>query len=322
MSPLVFREPKILIQKAKRKPVTTAYGRTLRLSKQMGNAVGIDLFKGVTRFKKRISLESVRSAWENGDYSKIITHVPWDKLPEDLNDFAKGMRRSIGKAAELSGSSLPPNINARLRFDATNPAIDRYLNKRVGSIVVGIQSDTRDVIQQAVQRSFTQALTPRDVADQIKDSIGLHPQYETALRNYEAGLKEQGLPQRSIDKLTSQYEDRLLDARAMTIGRTEIRNATNYGQLSMWKEAANKDLIDRRTSKKVWVVDNNPCEDCAPMDGEAVALDEPWIMDDGTVCQVPSDAHPNCYCGMELEFQDEADQVEQAMEAQDDSDDV
>src|SRR5271170_406723 len=105
MSPLVFRQPKILIQKAKRarkKQTTKHYEKNLALSKQMGNAVGIDLFRGLQRFKKRISVEALKNAWEKGDYHKLMTHVPWEKLPEDLNHGFGKIKAALGKAADLT----------------------------------------------------------------------------------------------------------------------------------------------------------------------------------------------------------------------------
>lgn len=296
-----FREP---VAKAKTKVRTTShYRRNLALARRMGAAVSVDLFQGLTRFKKRISADALLQAWRTGDYHKIMTTIPWDKLPHDLEPAFRKIASSVDDSARLSIPRLPANPDVNLRFDITNPAVNRYITRRTGNLVVGIQSDTQKILRSAVQRTFTEALTPRDVADQIKSSIGLYPAQEVALRNHARGLQVRGYPPQNIQASSANYAERLLDQRAMTIGRTEVRNATNHGQLSMWKEAADRDLIDRTTAMKRWVVDGDPCERCIAMDGDAVPIDQPWVMDDGTVCEVPSDAHPNCECGMELEYE-------------------
>lgn len=168
-------------------------------------------------------------------------------------------------------------------------------------MVVNIQADTQNIIQNAVARSFSNALTPRDVASSIRNSIGLFPGQQTALMNYRQGLKESGMKPDRVDAFSSKYEDRLLDYRAKMIARTETRQATNQGQLFIWQDAQNQDLI-APTAKKVWVVDGAPCEICEPMDGVAIGLAESWTLPNGDIADIPTDAHPHCFCGMELEF--------------------
>jgi hypothetical protein len=91
----------------------------------------------------------------------------------------------------------------------------------------------------------------------------------------------------------------------MMIARTETKNAINRGALAVWKAGRDQGLIDE-TATKEWVVDGDPCEICEPMDGVQVPLDESWTIEllNGQEMQVeiPSQAHPHCYCGMELHF--------------------
>jgi hypothetical protein len=292
---------------APRRKVTNTYKRLSALSKVMGNAVKVDLVKGVTTFKSRVSDEALMEAWKKGDYHKLLTHIPFDKLPGDLAPAIKAIGQGIETAADYQLEAMPPNINANLRFDVSNPRTRTFLETRTASMVTRIETDTRMTIQGEITRAFTHAQTPRQVAERIKSSIGLIPAHETALDNYRASLEEAGdLSPDRIAELTDAYEARLLDYRAMNIARTETRMAVNHGQLAVWQAGADQGFIDRETAKKEWIVDGAPCAVCEPMDGIRVGLDEPWLVTytNGQVQSVyiPTESHPHCMCGMELHF--------------------
>jgi hypothetical protein len=301
--------------KGPRRQVTSTYRKLSALSRAMGNSVRLDLVKGITRFKKRISLDSLYEAWSAADYGKAFATIPWDKLPEDLAPALSGIASTTKKAGDYQMIKLPPNINSRLRFDVTNPVIRNFVKNRTGELVKNIQEDAQKVIQNAVARSFTEAMTPRQVAASIKSSIGLLPQHEQAVRTYARGLQEKGLPLGNIQKYSEAYADRLLDYRAMNIARTETRMATNQGQLAVWQEGVNQGFISKDTAKKEWVVDGDPCPICEPMDGEMVGLYDPWIIEDNRGVRgvyIPTESHPQCLCGMELHFGEESKEGEES----------
>lgn len=281
---------------------TRTYARTNALANAMARATKVDLFNGITRFKKRIDKEEVYQAWLSRDWSRISTRIPWDKLPEDLAPAVNQIRRSLADSSSINLGSVGRRVDRELRFDVNNPRIERFLQKRTGEMVVGIKRDAEEIIQGTVTGAFTQALDPRRIADRIKGSIGLYPRLETALENYRAALEKKGMTPKEVDRLGNAYEQRLLDYRAVMIARTETRNATNYGQLFVWQDAASQGLINPEKAKKVWIVDGAPCPICEPMDGKEVGLAEAWVLNNGDVVDVPSESHPNCLCGMTLNF--------------------
>lgn len=299
-------EPREIVRKARTKqPTTRTYARLSALSKRMANAVHVDIYHGLSTFKKKVSASKLEEAYKSKSYGEIMAVIPWDDMYEDLDPAWQKLHGNFLEAAKLTVPSLPTPMKREMRFDTKNPNIKRYLDRQTGTLIVNIKQNTLDIVQAAVQRSFTQALSPKRVADQIKGSIGLYPRQEVALYNYTRGLQESGVKPEKILTLSSKYEDRLLNQRAMTIARTETRFATNNGQLSIWKQGANEGYINRNKAKKVWIVDGDPCPICEPMDGVAVGLDEMWILETGDICDVPTDSHPNCFCGMELDFGDE-----------------
>jgi hypothetical protein len=183
-----------------------------------------------------------------------------------------------------------------------NPLLRQYVTTRTAKLVVGINRETQEVIQNVVARSFTRAQTPRQAAKRIKASIGLFPAQETALANFESQLVAGGTGGTKLERMVSRYENQLLTYRSKMIARTEMRGATNAGQLSVWREAANQDLIDKESARRAWLCEGeDPCDDCLEMDGEEVGLNESWTMPDGTQVETPPwGVHPNCCCGAQL----------------------
>lgn len=311
------REP-VWIQKAAPRKVPRTYARVRALSNTMTKAVKVDLVDGITAFKQKVSPQALMSAWSTKSYGAIMATIPWEQLPDHLEPATSKLSESLVGSAKRTIELLPPPVKNGLRWDIKNPRISKFLREQTGKLVVDIRQDTLDVVQRAVQRSFTQAYTPQDVAEQIRDSIGLHPIYEQAVVNYQNGLFASGkhTPDQ-IDQLTDAYSNKLLDVRAMTIARTEVRGATNYGQLSVWQQGKNDGLLTPQT-KKTWVTCKecvsktpSPCDLCLPMDGESIPLDEFWVLADGSVCEVPSDAHPNCNCGMTVDMGDGTEETKE-----------
>lgn len=280
---------------------TRTYNRLFRLSEAMASSVRLDLYRGLKKFKSHVSSEAVYQAWRTGNYARIMEAVPWDKLPFELEPAAKKLQSGMVKSAAFNLNEMPGPVKDNLKFSMANPRIRDYVGKRTGELVLNIQTDTQKVIQNAVARSFNEALSPRDVAGIIKGSIGLYPQQETALLNYRRGLTEKGLEDSKIDSLSSSYEDRLLNQRAMMIARTETRLATNIAQQSVWEQAAQEGYLPEKTAR-VWIVDGAPCEICDAMDGAEVGLYEPWTLPDGRAVMIPTESHPNCMCGVELKL--------------------
>lgn len=305
---LRFIEPVRKARKAQRTPK-----RLQALTSQMNRANELSLLGGIRKFKARIKPEESFEAWRTGNYQKVLEVVPWLDLREDLAATVSDSHRSaFEKVSEFAIPRLPEPVKESLRFDTGNSRITRWLNTRTADLVMNIDQTSKQSIQQAVTASFNRALTPRQVAQTIKDSIGLLPQSEKALRKYSDGLIARGYTLDNMYKLSGAYADRLLNQRAQTIARTETKFALNRGQLAVWQSAQSQGLLGRDATK-TWIVDGRPCETCEPMDGVTVPLNEPWVITTPTgsyAVEIPTDSHPNCMCDMILD----SGSTEQAIE--------
>lgn len=229
--------------------------------------------------------------------------LPWEKLPTDLAPAKAGLLEGMIQFAKIGVESIPKPVRSELRYDLKNPAIQKVLDKRTGSIIEGVTKDTQANIQRIVSQQMNKGVSPRDMAEDIKNYVGLYPRLAQAHQNYIDGLREDGASEDRVSIMGDKYYDKLLDYRAETIARTETQSLLNRGQDEVWKEGARQGLIPS-ASTRVWQTDGNPCEICEPMDGVEVGLYEPWVLDDGSEVDVPSDTHPNCECLMTLNIPD------------------
>lgn len=284
---------------------TRTQPRLEALKNQMARAVNVDLVKGIKTFKKRIpDKEVIYQAWLKGDYSGIVREIPWNDLHKDLQPAKDKLGKGFDASLSAGLMTLEPHQRPNLRYDYKNPQIQRVFESRSGEWITAIEQKTRESIQTIIHRQFTNALTPRALANQIKDTIGLYPQLANAHVNYVNGLKAQGLSEDKVERLGDKYYDKLLDYRSMMIARTESQFMVNRGQLEVWKESSNQDLIPK-TARKVWVTDGAPCDICEPMDGVSVLLVESWVLNTGDVVEIPTESHPHCECNMTIEMGDE-----------------
>ena len=300
------------VEKAKKPRAKWKASRTYKsldaLHRRMGSAVSIDLYNGITKFKKRIEPQKVYDAWVKGDWGPIMETIPWEHMKDDITPALEKGAGVLAESGKIVIQELPAPLQAHLRWDTKNPRVRDWIASRTAENFTRLTQDSATNIQRAVTASLNQSLTPRQVANRIKNSIGLLPRHAQAVNTYRMNLIAQGNPPSKAESLADKYADRLLDYRANMIGRTETRLATNQGQIAVWREASDQGLVDRHTTGKRWIVDGDPCEDCEVMDGVTVPLDGFFTMDDGTTIDFPPhDVHPHCFCGIEIVYELEPD---------------
>lgn len=271
------------------------------LQKQMEAAFSFDWVKGVERLKRNIDSDTLAKAYVTGDYKKIVKAVPFNNFGKDLSDAIDKIGDATGEGA-MRGAAMLPKPGA-LRYDLKNPDIVEYIDTRSGSLVQNVTDEFQIIVARHVKDQFDSSLSQREVANrmvpQLRSSIGLDDRRNNQLERFRAS----GASSREIER----FRSRLLDARAITIARTEMAYALNFGQLQVWQTAEEQGLLSKK-SRKVWSVDGRPCPNiCQPMDGIAVPLYESFLLPDGVTVPAPP-GHVNCRCLMRIE----ADEDEEA----------
>lgn len=189
-------------------------------------------------------------------------------------------------------------------FNSINGWALQYAETRSSQLITAIDSSNRLAIQQLITQSFTEPRSVDKTARMIQRIIGLHPRWALAVerfhdKNFRNAIKDgmsTAKAEARADAMAATYRSKLIRRRAMTIARTEIQQAQNFGRESSWVAADNMSLIDPRSMKEwrtapVASSYGRPCEICMEQRGTRV----PWngVFSNGS--SMPP-AHPNCRC--------------------------
>jgi ADP-ribosyltransferase exoenzyme/Phage Mu protein F like protein len=223
----------------------------------------------------------------------LIDHLQWEPVIQKLGDVVPILEDAVGKAALAEAGK----IEAQLSLNTVDALSEKYANEEAGKLIKNITDTQRTTIREVLGRAQGGQLTKDAAARQIRQSIGLHPAWAQAVRNFEAKqlrtVPKGYSPARwaaTVEKRTDAYYNRLLRRRADTIARTEIITAENLGRYATWADSIGRGLngVD---SLKEWSPGPGACRVCQKRVGEKVLWNQPFS---GGIMMPP--AHPNCRC--------------------------
>lgn len=269
-----------------------------RVADSLEPQMRLAFLRAVRMVQARLDLVNIIDALQRG---QIEQSTLWQALESELDSAMRSpMREALLGGADVASRKLPG-----MSFDLTNPAAVRAVDSEVANLVRDITAQSREAIRELVRQSVSGDFDVRRLAQQVKGSIGLTPQYSVAVEHYRQSLVDRGIREGRALMMSQAYADRLLRHRAVTIARTEVIRATNAGQQAVWNDAQQEGLLPFDTGR-TWIVtpDDRLCELCAPMDGQTVGLNEPFQSDEGPVDYPP--LHPNCRCAVGIAVKEES----------------
>lgn len=292
----------------------------------------------VDAFGAAVALRELQPLLEGRQVARVDRALPWDAFAAAL---AEGTAPVVGEgfAAAAAGAAafLPQAIRLQLRFDVTNPRAVAWIEQHAAALVREVTAETRAAVRALVARAFREGIPPAPLARLLRERVGLTQQGELAVANYQRFLERlaarstlanlapsvqerllrSGLQQRQLAKLARTgltperishlvdgYRGRLLQERAEAIARTETITASSQGQLELWRQAADAQLLDSKRTRQTWIVtpDSRLCPTvCRPMAGQTVAFGASFRTGDGRRVRT-SPAHIRCRCGVRLAF--------------------
>lgn len=237
-----------------------------------------------------------------------------------------GMRR-------LDRVAVPKSVATAMTFTLLNPSAVSFLQGYGFELITALTLGTRQTIAAIVTNAFTDGVTPKAQARQIRQFIGLTAAQYQAVRNYRRML-ESGDPgmlrdslsrqlrdarfdssieraivngtrltREQIERLVSRYAERQLKYRAEMIARTETIRAANAGQIEAWLQAQRQGFLPA-TMRQKWIYtrDERTCKICPQipsMNPQGVPIGGMFQSPIGLVRQ-PPDPHPECRCSLGL----------------------
>lgn len=213
-----------------------------------------------------------------------------------------------------------------MEFDRTNDEAVEWARTRAAGLVVEVNRETRKAIRAIIAQAFEDGLPPRVAARLIRDVVGLRSDQVLAVASLRRRIKlaesqakrtgksvsvpfgnksvtvpKSGLPTSRLNSTLRSYAETLRRQRALLIARTETINASNQGQIELWRQAKENGLL-RGNEKKRWTTtpDDRACPSCIELDGETIEMNEMFTSTYYGSVSGPT-LHPNCRCALVLE---------------------
>lgn len=195
------------------------------------------------------------------------------------------------------------SVTDRLIFDFTPDRGEalRFAERQAATLLTNSDEEQRRLVRKTVHRAMEEGWTQERLRRQLKRVLGLTARQEQSLRNFEAQLIQSGMKPSVVQRRTREFLRRLKGQRAEVVARTELRTALEAGKLRYWNELADRGIIRRGDSWRVWHTqrDERTCWICAPLDGKKARLGGKFKSVLGPIPGPPP--HPNCRCWTTLE---------------------
>jgi len=225
--------------------------------------------------------------WQT-DYSRFVIEV----LDPEWREAMKSAARTLGEdITEFAGRPF--------FFTPTGARIEEWIQTRGGELATNLFAVQREAMR-AVIRHFTvtKPVSVDELSRIIRPLIGLTVRQANAVIRFMEALQAEGLPEDKILHQVGNYAGFLHRYRAITIARTELAFAYNFGQFEAIRQAREQGFFDGDVVK-VWMTahDERVCPHCGPLDGMTVGLEETYP---GATAAIPytytPPAHPRCRC--------------------------
>jgi len=293
-----------------------------------------DLAKGfieaMQRLRDDLTLKQIAELVQAGNIQGALTLLGPVQVGAALGGMLNATLATYYAAGDMASRESPVSV----WFNHANPTAaanwSRYQQQRVQQIT----EEVAQTINQVMRRSLSQGIGPMDTARQIKDTLGLTASQEQAVFNYRTALQnrlsnaldrklrdrrfdatvrraienDKGLNADQIDKMVTRYRERMVQARAQTIARTESTRAVNAGQQAYIETAVQDKVADMSQVRRFWVPTRDERTRDAhrmipTMNPDGVGLNEPFRSPDGPI-MYPGDPSAsagntiNCRCAL------------------------
>ncbi len=282
----------------------------------------------VAVIKSKLTLKDIADAIEKGLWGKAF-----DEALKAAPILGEAYQASFLTAARDTARVLGRGLgNIQIVFDQTNFGAVNAMQRNMLRLVQGFTNEQRELVRQIITDGIARGMNPRAIAREFKDSIGLTPGQQQAVRNFRRALETSDpavlqralrdrrfdstlraalegrtpLTQAQIDKMVGRYTERMLGYRAETIARTEALRAVHEGAREMYDQAIASGDLDRNNLSQEWqtAMDERVRHSHAPMHGQVQPYGVPFVSGKGNSLRYPGDpdAPPeeviNCRCAV------------------------
>lgn len=258
---------------------------------------------------------------------RLLSDDSIDPVLDDIRRLLDGLVIDSGRRAF---ADLPKAYRdaTRLRSSALfrsgmgtlNPRIIDAARRLDTRVIEGLKTEIRETVRQRAIAGIQAGENPRTTARAMREVLGLAPNQEAAIRNFErmlsAGDREAlsralrdkrfdatlrralgkdgtGLTSSQIRTMVDAYRRRMVAFNAETHARSAALDVNRLAQRMSWENAADAGIVDRALLMRIRIGVNDSRErpEHVAINNEVVAFDEPYSNGE----MVPGDNSYNCF---------------------------
>jgi hypothetical protein len=276
-------------------------------------ALGISWNDVVDWMRAQQSLPELEEAIAEGDTSGIVATVE-----DAAKRFAADIHAGYVQAGQKTATWLDDLVDNPVRFDATNKRAAAWAADNSAQLVKGLTDEARATVKQVIADGVHDGRNPKDVARDLRDSLGLTPDQADAVGSYRRSIesgkysdalgralsdgrddkairaaRDKGVPldPDRVDAMVDRYRKNYVSYRAEVVARTESLRAVHAGNAELFQQAVDKGDIDADSLERSWHTAGGP--NVRPshkaMNNQKRALGDSFVTGDGVELDYPGD---------------------------------
>lgn len=279
-----------------------------RLKRRFGEVIGW--------LRSRYTDAQIETMVRTGNVEPLVRDVSAAvaRLAAEVTAVYIGGGESAAAWARTQGTKASQNIV----LDVSNPRAVRWAQTNQYGLVQQVTSQTRDVIRDLVTRGLEYGVNPRQVARELKLSLGLTKdqtshvdsfrralqagdanaltrqlrdrRFDPSIRGAMAGTRAPLTPA-EVDRMVDRYREGWVAYRAEVIARTEALKALNEGDRELWLQGVDSGTFEERQIDRKWITagDHRRRPSHRSMHGQHRGLNERFMTGDGYTILYPHD---------------------------------
>lgn len=286
----------------------------------------------VEELRENNALDDVAERIRRGDDAGAIQGVE-----AAAAKFADAQDAAFAHSADTAADALGDALGSVVHYDEENTRATAWAEANRADLVREVTQEQRDLIRRVIADGVKAGRNPREVAQDLHDSIGLTDAQAQVVANYRRSLETgdfadalsreltdgradravaaaqragRDLTSDQIDKMVEQYRQNWVRFRAETIARTEALRVAHQGTEELFRQAIDNGDVDADELVRTWhhTSSGHPRATHAEMNGQERGIGEPFTSGSGATLLYPGDpdAPPgdtiNCRCCVSIEL--------------------
>lgn len=282
------------------------------LAMSLERSLSRDLSRTLLQIQRGVPLSAVERAILRRDIETAVDLLGFDQIRSAVSAIPSGTI-PLRDASWLSAlRDLPNRILTQPLVVVSFDAFAALNQDRAAAFtrlqldqITGVTDESRAAIRDAIGRALVRGTPPRELARQIRDTLGLNRRQVAALEKFRAALVAEGRDPAQIDRMAARRAAQLLRDRAENVARTSLIGTLNDAKRLQWERLVREGKLDPNEWEQIYKTADDErvdCVLCAPFDERTAPIGglftpDPAKVKPGTPATISGPIlHPRCRC--------------------------